>query len=157
MNPFECLNKACTNLLKRKGLQIIVESVSISIEADSFNLLGGWKASFGNAPIGQKTNYNVTIRLNHNFSIDMAFSEDGFDPSKPWGIEKGLKLDGLGEDDRRAAGFACFFWTLSEFLKAPKADSGPIEELVFARTKAVRQTLWRRALKPVFFHSISRL
>ena len=141
MNPIDCLNKACKNLIKHKGLQIIVESVSISIEADSFSLLGGWKASFGNAPIGQKTNYNVTIRLNHNFSIDLVFSEDDFDPSKPWGIEKDLKLDGLGEDDKQVARFMYFFWTLSKYLKAPKVDSGPIEEFIFTRTKTIRQTL----------------
>ena len=141
MNPIYCLNKACANLIKHKGLQIIVESVNISIEAESFTSLGGWKASFGNAPIGQKANYNVTIRLNHNFSIDLVFSEDDFDPSKPWGIEKDLKLDGLGEDDKQVARFMYFFWTLSKCLKTPKADSGPIEEFVFTRTKTVRRTL----------------
>ena len=139
MNPFECLNKACANLIKHKGLQIIVESMTG--EADSFNLLSGWKASFGNAPIEQKMNYNVTIRLNHNFSIDLVFSEDDFDPAKPWGIEKDLKLDGLGEDDRQVARFMYFFWTLSKYLKAPKADSGPIEEFIFMRIKTIRQTL----------------
>ena len=110
-------------------------------EAESFTSLGGWKANFGNMPIEQKTNYNVTMRLNRDFSIDLVFSEDDFDPSKPWGMEKDLKLDGLGEDDKRAAGFARFFWALSKRLKAPKADSGPIEELVFARAEAIRQTL----------------
>lgn len=139
MNPIYCLNKACANLIKYKGLQIIMESVSI--EADSFNLGGGWKASFSNMPIEQKTNYNVTIRLNHNFSIDLVFSEDDFDPSKPWGIEKDLKLDGLGEDDKQVARFMYFFWTLSKYLKTPKVDSGPVEEFIFTRTKTIRQTL----------------
>lgn len=107
-------------------------------EADSFNLGGGWKAIFGNVPI---MNYNVTIRLNHSFSIDLVFSEDDFDPAKPWGIEKDLKLDGLSEDDRQVARFMYFFWTLSKYLKTPKADSGPIEEFIFTRTKTIRQTL----------------
>ena len=139
MNPFECLNKACVNLIKHKGLQIIVESMTG--EADSFNLLGGGKLSFSNIPIKQKMNYNVTIRLNHNFSIDLVFSEDDFDPAKPWGIEEDLKLDGLGEDDKQVARFMYFFWTLSKCLKAPKADSGPVEEFIFTRTKTIRQTL----------------
>ena len=136
MNPFECLNKACANLIKHKGLQIIVESMTG--EADSFSLLGGGKAGFGNVPT---MNYNVTIRLNHNFSIDLVFSEDDFDPSKPWGIEKDLKLDGLGEDDKQVARFMYFFWALSKCLKTPKADSGPIEEFIFTRTKTIRHTL----------------
>ena len=139
MNPIDCLNKACKNLIKHKGLQIIVESVNI--EAESFNLLGGWKVSFSNIPIEQKMNYNVTIRLNHNFSIDLVFSEDDFNPTKPWGIEKDLKLDGLGDDDKQVARFMYFFWTLSKCLKAPKADSGPIEEFIFTRTKTIRRTL----------------
>lgn len=139
MNPFECLDKACVNLIKHKGLQIIVESMTG--EADSFNLLGGWKVSFSNMPIEQKMNYNVTIRLNHNFSIDLVFSEDDFDPSKPWGIEKDLKLDGLGEDDKQVARFMYFFWTLSKLLKATKVDSGPIEEFIFTRTKTIRSIL----------------
>ena len=139
MNPIYCLDKACENPIKRKGLQITVESASA--EADSFDLLGGCKASFGNAPTERKANYNVAIRLNRDFYIDLAFSEDGFDPSRPWGIEKGLKLDGLVEGDRQVARFMYFFWTLSELLKAPKADSRPIEELVFARVKTVRRTL----------------
>ena len=139
MNPFECLNKACVNLIKHKGLQIIVESMTG--EADSFSLLGGGKLSVSNIPIKQKMNYNVTIRLNHNFSIDLVFSEDDFDPAKPWGIEEDLKLDGLGEDDRQVARFMYFFWTLSKCLKAPKADSGPVEEFIFTRTKTIRQTL----------------
>ena len=137
MNPIDCLNKACKNLIKHKGLQIIVESVNI--EAESFNLLGGLHLSFSSVP--QKTNFNVTIRLNHNFSIDLVFSEDDFNPTKPWGIEKDLKLDGLGEDDRQVARFMYFFWTLSKCLKTPKADSGPIEEFIFARTRTIRQTL----------------
>ena len=137
MNPIYCLNKACAILIKHKGLQIIVESVNI--EAESFNLLGGLHLSFSSVP--QKTNFNVTIRLNHNFSIDLVFSEDDFDPTKPWGIEKDLKLDGLGEDDRQVARFMYFFWTLSKCLKTPKADSGPIEEFIFARTRTIRQTL----------------
>ena len=115
MNPFECLNKACANLIKHKGLQIIVESMTR--EADSFSLLGGGKASFGNVPT---MSYNVTIRLNHNFSIDLVFSEDDFDPSKPWGIEKDLKLDGLGEDDRQVARFMYFFWTLHSMHRRVK-------------------------------------
>ena len=139
MNPFECLNKACVNLIRHKGLQIIVESMTG--EADSFSLLGGGKLSFSNIPIEQKMNYNVTIRLNHNFSIDLVFSEDDFDPAKPWGIEEDLKLDGLGEDDRQVARFMYFFWTLSKCLKTPKADSGPVEEFIFTRTKTIRQTL----------------
>lgn len=139
MNPFECLNKACVNLIRHKGLQIIVESMTG--EADSFSLLGGGKLSFSNIPIKQKMNYNVTIRLNHNFSIDLVFSEDDFDPAKPWGIEEDLKLDGLGEDDRQVARFMYFFWTLSKCLKTPKADSGPVEEFIFTRTKTIRQTL----------------
>ena len=139
MNPIYCLNKACKNLIKYKDLQIIVESVNICPE--SFNLLGGLKVSFSNALIEQKTNFNVTIRLNHNFSIDLVFSEDDFDPSKPWGIEKDLKLDGLGDDDKQVARFMYFFWALSKCLKAPKADSGPIEEFIFTRTKTIRQTL----------------
>ena len=139
MNPIYCLNKACENLIKHKGLQIIVESVNI--EAESFNLLGGWKASFSNIPIEQKMNFNVTIRLNHTFSIDLVFSEDDFNPAKPWGIEKDLQLDGLGEDDKQVARFMYFFWTLNKYLKTPKADSGPIEEFIFTRTKTIRQTL----------------
>ena len=139
MNPFECLNKACVNLIKHKGLQIIVESMIG--EVDSFTSLGGWKVSFSNISIKQKMNYNVTIRLNHNFSIDLVFSEDDFDPAKPWGIEKDLKLDGLSEDDKQVARFMYFFWTLSKYLKAPKVDSGPIEEFIFTRTKTIRQTL----------------
>ena len=139
MNPIYCLNKACANPIKRKGLQIIVESVRA--EADSFDLLGGWKASFGNAPIERKANCDATVRLNRDFSIDPAFSEDDFDPSKPWGIEKGLKLGGLVEGDRQVARFMHFFLALGKCLKTLKADSGPIEELVFARTKTVRQTL----------------
>ena len=139
MNPIDCLNKACKNLIKHKGLQIIVESVNI--EAESFTLLGGLHLSFSNVPITQKVNYNVTIRLLHNFSIALVFSEDDFDPAKPWGIEKDLKLDGLGEDDKQVARFMYFFWTLSKYLKVPKVDSGPIEEFIFARTKTIRQTL----------------
>ena len=139
MNPVYCLDKACANPIKRKGLRIIVESANT--EADSFDLPGGWKASFGNAPIWQRANCDATMRLSRDFSIDLVFSEDDFDPSKPWGIEKDLKLDGLGEDDKQVARFMYFFWTLSKCLKTPKADSGPIEEFVFTRTKTVRRTL----------------
>lgn len=106
MNPIYCLDKACANPIKYKGLRIIVESVST--EADSFGLLGGRKASFGNAPTEQKANCDATVRLNRDFSIDLVFSEDDFDPAKPWGIEKGLKLDGLGEGDKRVARFMYF-------------------------------------------------
>ena len=139
MNPIDCLNKACKNLIKHKGLQIIVESVNI--EAEPSNLLGGGKVSFSNMPMEQKTNFNVTIRLLHNFTIDLVFSEDDFDPAKPWKIEKDLKLDGLGDDDKQVARFMYFFWVLSKCLKTPKADSGPVEEFIFTRTKTIRQTL----------------
>lgn len=139
MHPFECINEACINLIKHKGLQIIVESMTG--EADSFNLPGGWNLSVNNVPIKQKMNYNVTIRLNHNFSIDLVFSEDDFNPNKPWGIEQDLKLAGLNEDDKQIARFMYFFWMLSKYIKTPKADSGPIEEFIFLRTRTIRQTL----------------
>ena len=139
MHPFECVNKACVNLIKYKGLQIMVESMTG--EADSFSLGGGWSVSFSGVPIKQKMNYNVTIRLLHNFSIDLVFSEDDFNPAKPWGVEDDLKLAGLNEDDRQVARFMYFFWMLSKYIKTQKPDSGPMEEFVFCRTKIIRRTL----------------
>ena len=139
MHPFECVNKACVNLIKYKGLQIMVENMTG--EADSFSLGGGWSVSFSGVPIKQKMSYNVTIRLLHNFSIDLVFSEDDFNPAKPWGVEDDLKLAGLNEDDRQVARFMYFFWMLSKYIKTPKPDSGPMEEFIFCRTKTIRQTL----------------
>ena len=139
MHPFECINEACINLIKYKGLQIIVESMTGV--ADSFSLPGGWGVNISNVPIGQKMNYNVTIRLNHNFSIDLVFSEDDFNPTKPWGIEKNLKLAGLNEDDKQVARFMYFFWMLNKYIMLPKPDFGHMEEFVFQRTKTIRRTL----------------
>ena len=136
MEPFKCINKACANLIKYKGLQIIVESMTG--KADTFSLPNGWYLRFNGV---QKMNYNVTIRLLHNFSIDLVFSEDDFNPTKPWGIERDIKLDNLNEDDKQVAKFMYFFWMLSKYIKTPKPDSGPMEEFIFCRTKTIRQTL----------------
>lgn len=139
MHPFECVNKACVNLIKYKGLQIMVESMAGEI--DSISLPGGWNLSFSSVPTKHKMNYNVTIRLNHNFSIDLVFSEDDFNPTKPWGVEDDLKLDGLNEDDKQVARFMYFFWMLSKYITLPKPDFGHMEEFIFQRTKTIRQTL----------------
>ena len=110
-------------------------------EVDSFNLLNGWSLGIRNTPIKQKMNYNVTIRLHHNFSIDLVFLEDDFNPTKPWGIESDIKLGNLSEDDKQVARFMYFFWELSKYIKTPRADTGPMEEFIFLRTKTIRQTL----------------
>ena len=114
---------------------------SMQGEAESFNLPGGWNLGISGVPIEQKMNYNVTIRLLHNFSIDLVFSEDDFNPAKPWGVEDDLKLAGLNEDDRQVARFMYFFWMLSKYIKTPKPDSGPLAEFIFCRTRTIRQTL----------------
>ena len=139
MHPFECINEACRNLIKHKGLQIIVESMTG--EADSFSLPGGWNLNISNVPIKRTINYNVTIRLNHNTTIDFVFLEDDFNPTKPWGIERDIKLGNLNEDDKQVARFMYFFWELSKYIKTPRADTGPLAEFIFARMRTIRQTL----------------
>ena len=139
MHPFKCINEACKNLIKHKGLQIIVENMTGEVE-DWPNIVssGSWNMGIS---MPAKINYNVTIRLNHNFSIELVFLEDDFDPNKPWGIEQNLKLAGLDEDDKQIARFMYLFWELSKYISAPKVDSGPMEEFIFMRTRTIRQTL----------------
>ena len=139
MHPFECINEACKNLIKHKGLQIIVESMTGEVEDwPSVISRGSWNMKIS---MPAKINYNVTIRLNHNFSIELVFLEDDFDPNKPWGIEQNLKLAGLDEDDKQIARFMYFFWELSKYISAPRVDTGPMGEFIFMRTRTIRQTL----------------
>ena len=139
MHPFECINEACRNLIKHKGLQIIVESMTGEVEDwPGIVSSGSWNMKIS---MPAKVNYNVTIRLNHNFSIDLVFLEDDFDPAKPWGIEQDLKLDGMNEDDKQVARFMYFFWMLSKYITLPKPDFGHMEEFVFQRTRTIKQTL----------------
>ena len=137
MHPFECINEACINLIKYKGLQIFIERMDGEVEDMSSYSLGG-NCSIALPP---KINYNVTIRLHHNFSIDLTFLAEDFDINKKWGIEKYLKLDGMSDKDKKVARFMYFFWELSKYIKTPRADTGPLAEFIFCRTRTIRQTL----------------
>ena len=137
MHPFECINEACNNLIKYKGLQILIERMDGVVEDMSSYSLGN-NCSIALPP---KMSYNVTIRLHHNFSIDLVFLDEDFDINKKWGIEKYLKLAGMSDKDKKVARFMYFFWELSKYIKAPKVDSGPMEEFIFCRTRTIRQTL----------------
>lgn len=139
MYPFECINRACRNLLRYKGLQIIVENMTSEVE--SFDLGGGWHLSAPNIPIQQKVNHNVTIRLNHNYHIDLVFDDDDFNISKPWNVEDEINTAGLSEDDKQVARFMYFFWKLNDYMQHPRGDTGPLAELIFTKLRTIRQTL----------------
>ena len=140
-HAFEIIMEACKYLIKNKGTQISVEQATGEIE-DWPNILssGSWNMHIS-IPI--KIIYNVTLRLEHNYSVDCVFDDEDFDISNKLPIDSIAHLEKLKPEDRLIGRWIFILWNLYQLLtnKRRVNPDSEVDNYIFYKTRTIKQTL----------------
>ena len=111
MLAWECLQKASKYLIQQKKAFIFPESFVIDrMYTPSYNTMGGFGLPLG---VKQEDVMQLTLRIDHNYTVKCYIPEDDFNLSKPNAVDLVIDLNRFEtDDDKQVARIMYILWAI---------------------------------------------